>query len=78
MPQLIIPDVDQRTLEILRARAERHGRTVETEARHILVEAAQPDPASVWAAVDDFRERLAATGRDFGDSAQDLREDRER
>jgi len=35
MPTLTIPDVDDRTLDALRQRAERHGRTVESEAQHI-------------------------------------------
>jgi hypothetical protein len=29
-------------------------------------------------AIDAFRERLAASGRDFGDSVQEIREDRDR
>jgi hypothetical protein len=40
-----------------------------------------PTPQAVagrWAAIDAFRERLAASGRDFGDSVQDIREDRDR
>jgi hypothetical protein len=37
-----------------------------------------PPPADPWAAIDAFRERLAASGRDFGDSVQDIREDRDR
>jgi hypothetical protein len=38
-----------------------------------------PRPATdPWAAIDAFRERLAASGRDFGDSVQDIREDRDR
>lgn len=35
-------------------------------------------PANPWAAADAIRQRLAATGRDFGDSVQDIREDRDR
>lgn len=31
-----------------------------------------------WARITAFRERLAASGRDFGDSVQDIREDRDR
>jgi hypothetical protein len=41
----------------------------------------KPAPSSVadqWARIDAFRERLAASGRDFGDSVQDIREDRDR
>jgi hypothetical protein len=37
-----------------------------------------PTTAGRWAAIDAFRERLAATGRDFGDSVQEIREDRDR
>ena len=37
-----------------------------------------PPSADRWAAIDAFRERLAATGRDFGDSVQEIREDRDR
>jgi hypothetical protein len=40
-----------------------------------------PAPSSVadqWARIDAFRARLAASGRDFGDSVQDIREDRDR
>ena len=37
-----------------------------------------PNTADRWAAIDAFRERLAATGRDFGDSVQEIREDRDR
>jgi len=78
MSQLIISDVDERTLDVLRQRADRNGRTVEAEARHILAEVARPHPAKVWAAIDAFRQRLASTGRDFGDSTLDIREDRDR
>jgi hypothetical protein len=37
-----------------------------------------PTSADPWARADAIRQRLAATGRDFGDSVQDIREDRER
>ena len=37
-----------------------------------------PPTAGRWAAIDAFRERLAATGRDFGDGVQEIREDRDR
>lgn len=37
-----------------------------------------PTPSDPWAGVDAIRQRLAATGRDFGDSVADIREDRDR
>lgn len=78
MSQLLIPDVEDSLLERLRQRASAHGRTTEAEAKAILAAALRAPPADAWAAVDAFRERLAATGRDFGDSVDDLREDRAR
>jgi hypothetical protein len=35
-------------------------------------------PADPWAAINAFRERLAASGRVFSDSTELIREDRER
>jgi plasmid stability protein len=40
MPDLIIHDVPEPELDALLARAERHGRSLEEEARHLLHEAA--------------------------------------
>jgi hypothetical protein len=37
-----------------------------------------PAATNPYAMMDAIRKALAATGRDFGDSAQDIREDRER
>jgi antitoxin FitA len=78
MSALVIPDLDEATLARLRERATTHGRTVETEARAILTAALQAPPADPWAAANAIRERLAASGRTFSDSAELLREDRDR
>ena len=37
-----------------------------------------PRPADPWAAINAFRERLAASGRVFTDSVELIREDRDR
>lgn len=55
-----------------------HGRSPEEEAKEILREALRPAAADVWAGVNALRERLAASGRSFSDSAELLREDRDR
>jgi antitoxin FitA len=78
MSQLVIPDVAESLLQQLRERAACQGRSVETEARIILENALRPDPARVWAEIDAFRERLAASGRTFSDSTELIREDRDR
>jgi plasmid stability protein len=78
MAQLLISDIDDSLLERLRRLASVHGRTLEEEVRAILTAALRAPPADPWAAINAFRERLAASGRDFGDSAEDIREDRDR
>jgi plasmid stability protein len=77
MSALVIPDLDPATLARLRQRATTNGRTVETEARAILTAALQA-PADPWAAANAIHDRLAASGRAFSDSAELIREDRDR
>ena len=76
MSQLVIPDLDDATLARLRERAARHSRTVEAEVQAILAEAlSSTDP---WAGADAIFGELAASGRTFSDSADLIREDRDR
>jgi hypothetical protein len=58
------PDTEFEVIVVVQPKASANGTPTPT-----------PDP---WAAIDAFRERLAASGRDFGDSVQDIREDRDR
>lgn len=79
MPQLVIPDIDPRTLELLRQQAANHARSVEVEAKTILAGAVQPlvgsDP---WATINAMREELARSGREFPDSTPLVQEGRRR
>jgi plasmid stability protein len=78
MPQLTIPDIDDRTLERLRQRAADHDQPVEVEAKAILAEALQTSKSDPWTAVNAMREELARSGREFPDSTPLIREDRDR
>ena len=78
MQELVISDVEDVIFQDLRERATRHGRTPAAEAKAILAEALGAKRADDWGAVDAIYRRLAATGRTFTDSADLLREDRER
>jgi antitoxin FitA len=78
MQELVLTDVDDVVLRDLRERATRHGRTPADEAKAILAEALRSKSADVWASVDEIYQRLAGSGRTFTDSAEQLREDRER
>jgi len=74
----MIADVEETVLARLQERASSHGRTVEAEARAILQEVLQTPVDPRWQRVNAIRDHLAASGRTFSDSADLLREDRER
>lgn len=78
MTQLLISNMDEALFQRLQQQAAVHGRTVEAEANTILAQALQPSQLDPWAAVDAIRERLAATGQTFSDSAELIRGDRDR
>ena len=78
MSQLLIPDLDDATLTRLREQANRHGRSIEVEAKHILASALPANRTSIWAEVNKQRENLATSGRTFPDSTESIREDRNR
>ena len=78
MADLIISNVDPATLERLSHLATQHGRTAEAEAKAILSQVLQTSPPNAWDGVDAIRDRLAATGKTFTDSADLVREDRSR
>jgi plasmid stability protein len=75
---MLIPDLDPAMLDLLRQRASQHGCSLEDEVKTILEQAAQRTSPSVWAEVDAIRQQLASSGRQFTDSTEFLREDRDR
>jgi plasmid stability protein len=78
MAELILNDVADGVFQQLQVRALQHQRTPADEAKAILTEALHACPAGAWTPVDELYDRLAASGRDFGDSGELLREDRDR
>jgi plasmid stability protein len=78
MGELVLTDVDEVVLHHLRERALHHGRTPVEEAKVILAEELRGHRPNAWAPVDAICDRLAASGRTFSDSADLLREDRDR
>jgi plasmid stability protein len=78
MAELVLTDVEDHVLDQLRERATRHGRTPTEEAKAILADALRGKGADAWAPVDAIFHRLARSGRTFSDSADLLREDRDR
>ncbi len=79
MPNVLVRKVPPEVLQALKARASAHRRSLQQELAAVLEEVAHPrpsrSPAEIAAAI---RERLARSGRTFGDSAALVREDRTR
>ncbi len=75
--QVLIRDVDKKTLDNLKARAVANRRSLQSELKQILVDAARPtvDP-KLLAEIDALRKSLK--GRIHTDSVKLLREDRKR
>jgi plasmid stability protein len=78
MSSLVIPDIDDSMIERLSDRAAANGRTTKSEAKAILQEALGSPPASGWKKTNAIRESLAATSQRFSESADLIREDRDR
>ena len=76
MTQLLVRDMDEKTVKKLKARARRHKRSLQAELKMILEEAAQTDMATARATAEAIRKRLA--GRDYSDSGRLQAQDRAR
>lgn len=80
MTDILVRDVPDELLAALRERAARNRRSLQQELLTILDWEVRHDTNRLNAleVARGIRERLAATGRDFGNSVDDIREDRER
>lgn len=75
MPQLLIRNLDEATMESLKERARRHNRSLQGEVKLILeASARQPDEAPL-AIAERWQGYFA--GRTFSDSTELVREDRD-
>jgi antitoxin FitA len=78
MPDILIRGLDSQSLRRLKARARHNGRSLQGEAKRILEHAAGQSLAEAMAAAEQWRQKLARGGQRFTDSADLIREDRER
>ena len=79
MPQILVRDLSAKTVRQLKARARSGGRSLQAEAKQILERAADEpklDATRARSICLRFRQRLE--GRQFPDSSELVREDRER
>jgi plasmid stability protein len=77
MAQVLVRQLDKKVVVRLKKRAKEHGRSLQSEVKTILEEAV-PDYEAAWKRIERFRTRLSKSGRTFADSADLIREDRDR
>jgi plasmid stability protein len=77
MGQLLVRALDDAVIERLKRRAETNHRSLEAELREILEQASRQADISTAADLAD-RIRTKLEGRDHSDSAELIREDRDR
>jgi antitoxin FitA len=76
MAQILVRDLDERVVKRLKARAERHGRSLQGEVKAILErEATRKSAGDRLKIIAEARALLK--GRTFSDSAELIREDRD-
>jgi plasmid stability protein len=78
MPNILVRDLDKKTIDKLKRRAERHNTSLQAEAKTILEESSRMDWEEFKKRADAFREKMIKSGRTFSDTTDMVREDRER
>jgi len=76
MARILIRDLDDETVRRLKERAQRHGRSLQGEAKLILTRAAGLSFNEARRLAREWHEKLA--GRELPDSTELVREDRQR
>ena len=77
MAQVLVRQLNDKVVDRLKKRAKEHGRSLQSEMKTIL-EDAVPDYERAWKRIDSFRLRLKRSSRKFTNSADLIREDRDR
>ncbi len=77
MAQVLVRQLNDKVVDRLKKRAKEHGRSLQSEVKTILEEAV-PDYERAWKRIDSLRLRLKRSGRKFSNSADLIREDRDR
>jgi RNase P/RNase MRP subunit p30 len=76
MAEILTIQIEPDLADKLAEQARRHGVSLEEEARNVLRESLVRDRARFWRQTEEIRRSLE--GRSFPDSAELIREDRER
>ncbi len=76
MPDILIRGLEPETIRRLKARAKRHGRSLQSEAKLLVEQATGAGGQRVAAMLDRWQRHFA--GQRFSGSARLIREDRKR
>ena len=76
MPNILIRDVSRKTVDRLKEKARQHNRSLQGEVKRIIEESAQMTMQDAAERARKIRESFR--GRTFSDSAEMIREDRNR
>ena len=76
MAQILVRNLDEAVVDRLKSRATQHNRSLQAEVKTILEQAAQVDAKTARELAMSIRKRFA--GRQFTDSVDLIREDRDR
>lgn len=76
MPGILVREVELEVLEKLKKRAKRNGRSLQSEVRSIIVDVVEGSSLSDEETASAIKQSLR--GREFSDSTELLREDRDR
>jgi antitoxin FitA len=76
MPQLLIRNLEDETIQRLKARAKSHNRSLQGEVKLILEEIARQPDEQPLAIAERWQGYFA--GRSFSDSTEQVRQDRKR
>jgi plasmid stability protein len=76
MANVFVRNLDEKTVELLKVRAKRHRRSLQSELAAILETAAGVEPIDPIAILDQFRERMKDRPQTT-DSTDLIREDRD-
>jgi len=76
MPDILVRGLDAEMVKRLKTSAKQHGRSLQSEAKLLLEQAADVGTDKIEAMLDRWKEHFA--GRKFSSSAKLIREDRQR
>ena len=78
MPQLLVRNLQEETVESLKQIAKANHRSLQAEVALILENAAKMQATNFWENTTKIREQLAQSKKSFSDSTELVREDRDR